>query len=83
MLQPQLLLGWRGSAGLDTWPRPFLYLNDEIGGQYPTDTDEDEAKLLRQTLEACNAACNAASQLGFEKFGPKTATKPLPTLLVP
>jgi putative transposase len=31
----------------------------------------DEAKLLRQTLEACNAACNAASQLGFEKFGPK------------
>jgi predicted transposase len=32
---------------------------------------KDEAKLLRQTLEACNAACNAASQLGFEKFGPK------------
>jgi putative transposase len=28
---------------------------------------KDEAKLLRQTLEACNAA----SQLGFEKFGPK------------
>jgi putative transposase len=32
---------------------------------------KDEAKLLRQALEACNAACNAASQLGFEKFGPK------------
>jgi hypothetical protein len=59
---------------------------------------KDEAKLLRQTLEACNAACNAASQLGFEKFGPKkvrqfnlqknspvstAATKPLLTLLVP
>jgi hypothetical protein len=25
---------------------------------------KDEAKLLRQTLEACNAACNAASQPG-------------------
>jgi predicted transposase len=32
---------------------------------------KDEAKRLRQALEACNAACNAASQLGFEKFGPK------------
>jgi putative transposase len=32
---------------------------------------KDEAKLLRQTLEAYNAACNAASQLGFEKLGPK------------
>jgi hypothetical protein len=34
-----------------------------------------KAKLLRQTLEACNAACNAASQLGFEKFGPKNRTQ--------
>jgi putative transposase len=32
---------------------------------------KDEAKLLRQTLEACNAACNAASQLGFENSDPR------------
>jgi putative transposase len=32
---------------------------------------KDEARLLRQTLEACNAACNAASQSGFDEFGPK------------
>jgi putative transposase len=30
-----------------------------------------DAKLLKQTLETCNAACNAASRAGFEAFGPK------------
>jgi hypothetical protein len=41
-----------------------------------------EAKLLRQTLEACNAACNAASQLGFEKFGPKKVPPVQPAKVV-
>lgn len=32
---------------------------------------KDEAKLLKQTLERCNAACNAASQAGFDAFYPR------------
>jgi hypothetical protein len=32
------------ARGLILSPRPFLYLNDEIGGQYPTDTDEGRGK---------------------------------------
>lgn len=34
----------------------------------PTKAD---AALLKRTLETCNAACNAASQAGYEAFGPK------------
>jgi hypothetical protein len=34
----------------------------------PTKAD---AKLLRDTLERCNAASNVASEVGFEKFGMK------------
>jgi hypothetical protein len=32
---------------------------------------KDEAKLLRQPLEACNAAAMRHLSLGFEKFGPE------------
>jgi len=34
----------------------------------PTKAD---ARVLKQTLETCNAACNAASKAGFDALGPK------------
>ena len=30
---------------------------------------KDEVKHLKQTREACNAACSEASRMGFEAFG--------------
>jgi hypothetical protein len=44
MLQPQLLLVGEEARDLILRPRAFLYLNDEIGGHYPTDTDEGRGK---------------------------------------